>query len=642
MFDNVQSLYKQYVNKPDIKKFIMGVDIRDQRLPFMFEVIDPATGIPSASFILPFNPEGYIFDPVFRSSVTMTQGGSFEDKIGLGLPKISLSGTFGYLGTLPEGSNARHIDFDKKDSWALYREVEDMLLEFHKRFGTSDGTPVTDPVDQKNLPELRFYNYCDKHFYVIQLQKFRVSRNISRRHLYQYDIQMIGIKSLKEPTYDEDTIKTLFEQPQVPSSMGPWDKIMMGYSQVMSGMDKVISAVQGVQADLAQVRIAVIAFRQGVSAVIAAPFALVRDTIKTIDTIIDTVVSVKGIPQEFITQMRESKRELLQLTFHKDKFLAPITTIAPIANDKTEIVTVALPADQTLVTGMNTPETTLFAADQETVQSVAAKEVPVMDNDTIESIAFRTLGNSSAWRRLADLNGLEYPFVAKGLDAYSPVLETGRLVLQDGPILSVVDITPKTGEIVVLGEEAGVVIDYQNGKITLQSPLAKDYQPGTTITRHERALAVIKPNDKVKVPGNSQSQSSILLGDDKAFATRLYGTDEYLDDVGNQQQDIGDIDTASGLDNLVMQLQHRLKTLPGELLNHPTYGSYLPKIIGKITTDLWLERALLEAEISVLSDPRIEKVKRINFRVENTAIYIDASVVPVGQTNPQSISILFG
>jgi hypothetical protein len=91
-----------------------------------------------------------------------------------------------------------------------------------------------------------------------------------------------------------------------------------------------------------------------------------------------------------------------------------------------------------------------------------------------------------------------------------------------------------------------------------------------------------------------------------------------------------------------MQLQHRLNTVQGELFSHPRYGSYLPKIIGKIAIDLWLERALLEAEITVLADPRVKEVKKIRFRVVNTAIYIDVSLVPVGKVKAQSISILVG
>jgi hypothetical protein len=645
MFDNVQSLYKDYLAKPeDVQKLTVGIDIRDQRLPFMFEIMDMVTGAPDATYILPFNPEAYNYDPVFRSAFTLTQGGSFEDKIGLGLPKISLAGTFGYLGTLPAGSNARHINGDKKDAWDLYKEIENMILDFHSRFGTSDGSQVKDPVDPGNLPELRFYNYTDKHFYVVQLHKFRISRSTARRLLYQYDIQMTGLRRLNFPTIEEDTLADMFLTPQIPKELGPWDKIMAGYSTVMAGMDKIVSAVQGIQSDLAVVRTSVIAFRNGVSAVISAPFSLVRGIIQTVDSVLVSVISLQEIPHEFTVQMRELKRDMLQLTFHVDKFnnsdYLKETAMFPPSGTQTEIFSVQLPPGQTLAISMETPETTLFTAGQAEVQNVATREEPIFSNDTIESVAFRTLGDSSSWRRLADLNRLEYPYVATGIKAYSSVLGSGYLVAQVGVNLTVSGIMPKVGEIVLLADEPGKVIAFQDGVVTLEMPLSAEYPISTPITLHERVLSVLQPGEKVKVPGSPQGKSSILTGADSGFDEQLYGTDASLDEAGLRGAHLGDIDTVSGLANLTMQLRHRVNTVQGQLLSHPRYGSYLPKIIGKISTDLWLERALLEAEITVMSDPRIKEVKKLRFLAVNTAIYINASIVPIGKLKAQSISIL--
>jgi hypothetical protein len=479
---------------------------------------------------------------------------------------------------------------------------------------------------------------------VVQLQKFRISRSTARRLLYQYDIQMTGLRRLTFPTIEEDTLADMFLTPQIPKELGPWDKIMAGYSAAMTGMDKITSAVQGIQADLAVVRTSVIAFRNGVSAVIAAPFSLVRGIIQTVDSVLVSVISLQEIPHEFTIQMRELKRDMLQLTFHVDKFdnsdYLKETAMFPPASTQTEIFSVQLPPGQTPAIGMGTPETTLFAAGQAEVQSVATREEPILSNDTIESVAFRTLGDSSSWRRLADLNGLEYPYIATGMKAYSPVLSSGHLVSQTGASLTVSGITPKVGEVVLLADEPGTVIAFQDGVVTLEKPLLNEYPTSTPVTLHERVLSVLQPGHKVKVPGTPQGQSSVLSGTEGGFDVQLYGTDASLDEAGLRGAHLGDIDTVSGLVNLTMQLRHRVNTVQGQLLNHPKYGSYLPKIIGKISTDLWLERALLEAEITVMSDPRIKEVKKLRFVAVNTAIYINASIVPIGKLKAQSISVL--
>src|SRR6266571_3963613 len=93
----------------------VGTDIRDQKLPYMFETVD-AQGNPLEQYILPINPESYDLSHSTRTNVTQTLGGAFEDNTGLGLPRISMQGTFGYLGTLV-GGHGRSLSSIPKDGW---------------------------------------------------------------------------------------------------------------------------------------------------------------------------------------------------------------------------------------------------------------------------------------------------------------------------------------------------------------------------------------------------------------------------------------------------------------------------------------------------------------------------------------------
>ena len=162
------------------------------------------------------------------------------------------------------------------------------------------------------------------------------------------------------------------------------------------------------------------------------------------------------------------------------------------------------------------------------------------------------------------------------------------------------------------------------------------------VTRHERVLSVLRPGDKVQIPG-TRTGGPAIIGNAADFASQLYGTDEFLDADGLADDDrAGEVATVSGFANLEMQLRHRLMTLRGELaaLGHPEYGCILPLLIGEIGTDHIYERARLESKICILQDPRVKTVSQVNFIVEGTAIYLEADVQPINQDSPRRMSLL--
>jgi hypothetical protein len=55
---------------------------------------------------------------------------------------------------------------------------------------------------------------------------------------------------------------------------------------------------------------------------------------------------------------------------------------------------------------------------------------------------------------------------------------------------------------------------------------------------------------------------------------------------------------------------------------------------------MWQERALFEAELAVLQDPRIEKVVESSFLAEGTALYISVKCTLVGKSSPEQFRLL--
>lgn len=71
-----------------------------------------------------------------------------------------------------------------------------------------------------------------------------------------------------------------------------------------------------------------------------------------------------------------------------------------------------------------------------------------------------------------------------------------------------------------------------------------------------------------------------------------------------------DLDTHTGIDNLVQALFLRFLTPMGEMaiLGHPEYGSRLPELIGELNTDTTRNRAKLFVLQSLAAEPRVKKV----------------------------------
>lgn len=637
----------------------VGIDIRDQSLPFMIEIMDTATGLPDQQYLLPINPESYRKSNPTRATITQTMGGAFQDNKGNGISKISLQGTFGYLGTLPGGPGSS-INSDEKDGWGLAMELEATFLDFYDRFGTynSWGSPVKAPVDPNNLPELRFYNYTDLDFFVVQVDRFDLARTTSRRLLYQYDLQMSVIRRIKQPSITADEMAELLKVITEPKPLTFWENALEWYQAVNGAMSDVQNDLAQLNQDISRVGGAVNGFMQNFSDMINAPFGLLNTITETTDGILNKISNMVNIPHEFVNDLRETKRAMLQLGLRPDLFGDSSTvTITPNSADtsSTEIMTAPIPASTGMeslgVVVMNNPETTLFDPSLEIPKEIAASVAQVTRDDTLETIARKTLGDANGWKRIALLNGLEYPFIVIHLaDSLTPAIEWGSLAADAGVganIIHVTDLTPQAGELLLLddgtNQEIATVESTDHSIITLEAPLENAYVKGTAVTRHERMLSVMKPGDELQIPGGASSGAAITGDQQEDFYTRIYGTDEYLDDNGEQSADpLGDVRTVSGIDNLAQALQHRLRTTRGELasLGHPTYGSYLPMIIGKIGISLWYQRALLEAEVTMLEDPRVKRINSVKFTIDGTAVYLDADVLPINRTASTKMSII--
>jgi hypothetical protein len=630
--------------------------IRNQSFPFAFERW-PAGGIvPDKIFILPKNPETYRIQRGVRATTTQTKGGVFVDNFGRGVDNILIQGTFGLYGNLP-GVRGWHGggSGERSDSWTMLKDFEaSIFFDFYKEFGT-----VNKPLGA-DKPQLHFFGFTDEHAFEVLIDRFEVTRSIQRPFLYQYVIALTCLKDMLIPSRytlpDPAMLEMAAPRPPDSALFALWKKILRAYTAISQTISLAINTMQEIEEGIKTIANAVAAFRQGISDLIRAPFDLVITANKGIDSILDSVTSLAEIPHEFIEHLRDTQRALNSCTTNKHLFQPPEGTweAAPDSSAM-EILTVPLPSMDTGIelSGGETPETTLFLPGITQSEVVNASFATAIDGDTIESLAVRTMGAADQWRRLAFLNGLEAPFFARTpIEGFSSTLASGTLISQNGRELCIAGIAPQPGQVLLLTEgdrwSAGMVESYDDVATgtpitTIVEPLQEEFSPGAQVTLHERALSVLFPGDTFKVPSTSTATQGPILGAYTDPYARTLGADEYLDASGLPGDDKSStIAVAVGLQNLEMQLTHRLNTMRGELavLGHPTYGSLIPSMIGKVDSDYWLERIKLEARMTIIEDPRISSIASLTLLVEADVIRIEVQAHIVGSDGTRKLNLL--
>lgn len=150
----------------------------------------------------------------------------------------------------------------------------------------------------------------------------------------------------------------------------------------------------------------------------------------------------------------------------------------------------------------------------------------------------------------------------------------------------------------------------------------EDRQPGTVIWGD--AIAV-----PWEIPGG--------------FATRpsdLYGADVALSGGQVTFTATGDLTTVVGRENLTQALSHRIKTLRGELVDHPRYGCHVSLALGlptrpfaSLMAAMWVHEALRE-------DARIANVLGVDASVEGDTIRVAARVDAVGDNSPLDLNLV--
>lgn len=201
----------------------------------------------------------------------------------------------------------------------------------------------------------------------------------------------------------------------------------------------------------------------------------------------------------------------------------------------------------------------------------------VTDGDTLQSIALKYGVN---WQDIADLNGLESPYIDTSIQ-----FNESRYT----------DTVAKLGSKLVIPSEG---LTFGNRENNTSEELAKN------------AL------------GTDLDIYSYEMGDNyNVVNLEIKGQ---LTDNGK-----GDLRLAEGLSNLKQQLIIRLGTTKGSLPLHPEFGSNLVNFIGLRVTSQLLIKTRLEIRETLLTDPRVLQVGKIDVAYKDKAVHVSCNIVPI-------------
>ncbi len=126
-----------------------------------------------------------------------------------------------------------------------------------------------------------------------------------------------------------------------------------------------------------------------------------------------------------------------------------------------------------------------------------------------------------------------------------------------------------------------------------------------------------------------------LFGDDLRLGRLAFGADLMPDQAG-------DLDLATGVDNIVQALTLRLLVRRGELapLGWPDYGSRLHELIGEPNIRRTHLRLMAFAREAVEADPRVAEVRQVRARAlrgERDTVRLELEVSLIVEPTPANL-----
>lgn len=609
-----------------------------KRVTYFFELRVPESQAVSGqtSFLFPILlPQGFETEEPFTIEKTPTQGGGLVvEENGIVQRPLRIRGTTGFAPRQVKGNYAAALGTVAPDKKSYGRRLKPAMgsnnvISGQKHFQYLQDAIFRTYADLKRDPatsagtKLIFHAPQDQEHWLVVPENFKLTRDKSQPHLYNYDIALTIVDTADAIDADFSEDKRIFDtlKDKIRSIRSGLDLAAGAFNDLTAIAADIESFVKNIATILDGVRgitTAASDFASGVTSLIESPYAAINATGELIEDAMQAQedlrsLDITGLPDNIRQKFNQMLKGIERIGTHPEVFATPAQIQLQEIRRSQELLTSKQQSTLDAAAAGSAPTTLDEAAQigtgltpgdvasaqgelgigREVIQYTGATEVAVTQGDTLVNLAAKYLGDARLWQHIAVLNGMKPPFV-DGL-ANSPLAGTDEQAL-----------------------------------------------PG--------ALGV---GDKILIPNFSRPPVDLphlpILGvnNDESAEVHLLGRDVALEVVGGREGapiygwaiDVEggsvDVKTVEGVANLSQALQYRLRLERGTNVLYKRMG--LERVIGFNNTNTDLELARFRVVQCVQQDPRVATVRTVTFTNDVDAVEADLEVALRGFTEGTTI-----
>lgn len=583
-------------------------------------------------FPLALPPEGVEINEPFTTTVTPGQYGSlYVEESGIVQREIKLTGTMGFkpkrLGVVPTA-----LSITSPENRSFSRELPGFVtaeLSGQRHLHYLQDAVFRTYADLKKDPstalETKLYIHIpneQEHWRVIP-RSFSVKKTTQRNFLWPYTIDLLAVEPARAEEIDFSEDRGLLARlKDTIASVRSFVRSVTGAIQNLTALvgeiQQYAQNISGFISDVGSVISAAADFVEGVVDLINVPYDIVKSLTDTAGSIVDSYErakdAIKGVTfddfDEFVkAQFRQIQGGFDQLGQHPEIFATDTTDQRATLKAQQETL-LSTPASmitnasqptsadeyRALGTGLTLGEVEAARGQIQTGRGAkeyaGAQPVVIQSGDTLASLAARYLGSATEWEAIALLNGLQPPFI----DEIATVALDGA-------------------DTIPFGGAVGV------------------------------GAQILVPT--VSPPPNARPTYGILgVPADRTAEERFLGRDFKLKQTANSsdaspQFDIPidgdrgsvDVQTVVGVNNLKQAIRTRVTIERGSFALYKHVG--LQRVVGVKNTSANQELLRFGIQVSVLSDPRIARIRKASFdsasaSADTSPLNIDAEVRDLG------------